>query len=542
VRFLLWIARKQRRILAIGICFGIVWMLAQAAIPAALGRGVQAVADDDAPMVAWWASAVLAVGVLQAVAGIMRHRYAVTCWIAAASRVQQLVARQAADLGDELPKQVSTGQVVAVSATDVERIGSALDITLRLCGAIVAFVAVAALLVIASPLLGAVVVVGVPLVALCIGPLVKPLEHRESAQRTRFGEATELAADTVTGLRVLRGIGGEDLFLQRFHEASDAVRVAAVRTARVRSILDGLQVLLPGCFVVAVTWLGARLALSGDLAPGQLVTFYGYTAFLVLPLRTLTEAAHKYTAARVAARRVVSVLRLQRPQAAGDTSRVGSLLDDRSGFFARPGVFTALASPDSDEASRLLDRLGGYASALSPEQRTAVRTQILVQDKDPVLFAGRLGGNFVVPTDGLVTVPDALETADATDIVEGLPGGLEAELPERARSLSGGQRQRIALARSLVVDAPVLILDEPTSAVDAHTEARIAERLVAARRGRTTIVATTSPLILDRADEVQLLRDGVVVARGTHRELMHGDAGYRFAITRDNNEEVNATG
>ncbi len=88
----------------------------------------------------------------------------------------------------------------------------------------------------------------------------------------------------MTGLRVLRGIGGEELFLRRFHEASDAVRVAAVRTARVRSILDALQVLLPGFFVVAVTWLGARLALSGDLEPGQLVTFYGYTAFLVLPL------------------------------------------------------------------------------------------------------------------------------------------------------------------------------------------------------------------------------------------------------------------
>ncbi|MET0741035.1 MAG: ABC transporter ATP-binding protein [Candidatus Nanopelagicales bacterium] len=536
MRLLLWLAGRQRRLLGIGIIFGILWMVAQAAVPAALGRGVQAVADDDLRAVAQWAGVVLALGVLQAFAGIHRHRYAVTSWIAAASRIQQLVARKASDLGGDLPRQVSTGEVVAVSANDVERIGNAMELTMRLAGAIVAFVCVATVLLIASPLLGAVVLVGVPLVALSIGPLVRPLENRESIQRERFGEATELAADTVMGLRVLRGIGGEELFLQRFHEASDAVRTAAVRTARVRSILDALQVLLPGAFVVAVTWLGARLALSGDIEPGQLVTFYGYTAFLVLPLRTLTEGAHKWTAAFVAARRVVRVLSLQRGDTGGEVALgapdTWGLVDEQSGFRARRGALTALVSDDSERASRLLDRLGGYATPLDAEQRAAVRAQVLVQDKDPVLFAGRLANTFVVPTDGLVSVESALQTADATEIIDGLPEGLETELPERARSLSGGQRQRIALARSLVADPPTLLLDEPTSAVDAHTESRIAERLAAARAGRTTVVVTTSPLVLDRADEVQLLRGGMVVATGTHRDLVRGCDEYRRTVLR----------
>ena len=114
---------------------------------------------------------------------------------------------------------------------------------------------------------------------------------------------------------------------------------------------------------------------------------------------------------------------------------------------------------------------------------------------------------------------------------------MDAHITERGRSLSGGQRQRLALARSLVVDPPVLVLDEPTSAVDAHTESRIASTLREARRGRTTVVLTTSPLLLEKADSVALLRDGVVVARGTHRALMRDDLDYRAAVTR---EEVTA--
>ena len=281
--FLSWIARQQWRTLAWGITWGIVWMLAAAAVPVGLGRGITAISDDDLQGVALWSAVVLLLGIVSAVSGILRHQMAVANWIGAASRIQQLVARQAADLGGDLPKQVATGEVVAVSASDVERIGSAFDVTARMAGAIVSYVAVAIVMVFVSPVLGAVVIVGVPLTALAIAPLVKPLERRESAQRARFGETTELAADTVAGLRVLRGIGGEDLFLQRFNDKSGEVRQAAVGTAKIRSMLDAFQVALPGAFLVAVTWLGAQLALSGDLTAGQLVTFYGFAAFLVLP-------------------------------------------------------------------------------------------------------------------------------------------------------------------------------------------------------------------------------------------------------------------
>jgi len=547
-RLLIRIGRQQLGNLGIGIFFGVIWMVAQAMIPGALGAGIQAVTDQSESRVVLWSGVVLALGIFQAAAGIMRHRMAVTNWITAASRVQQLLVRQSARLGGDLPKQVATGEVVAASANDVERIGSAFDVLARFVGALVAFVVVAMVLLHLSTLLGTIVLIGVPLLSLFIAPLVRPLERRERDQRARLGEATALAADTVAGLRVLRGIGGEDLFLQRYDDASAAVRSAAVRTSQVRSLLDALQVGLPGLFVVVVTWLGARLAVEGELSVGQLVAFYGYTAFLVLPLRTITEGAHRFASARVAATRVVNVLRLEPfvpdPESPVAEPGIGPLVDLGSGLVVTPGLLTAVVVDDHDAADELAARLGRYIAGdvtlagtpLNALPRDTIRRRVLVQDKDPTILSGAAEDLFDIPRTGRVGVDDALEWASAIDVVDALPDGLATELPERGRSLSGGQRQRLALARSYVADPDVLVLDEPTSSVDAHTEARIGARLREARPLRTTVVFTTSPLLLDHADTVSLVIDGHVVATGTHRELQRTRADYRRVVGRGGEE------
>jgi len=547
-RFLLSVGRQQLGILVIGVFFGVASMVSQAMIPGALGAGIQAVTDKSESRVLLWSAVVLGLGIFQAAAGIMRHRMAVTNWITAASRVQQLLVRQSARLGGDLPKQVSTGEVVAANANDVERIGSAFDVLARFVGAIVAFVVVALVLLRLSALLGTIVLVGVPVLSLLIAPLVRPLERRERDQRARLGEATALAADTVAGLRVLRGIGGEDLFLERYDTASASVRAAAVRTARIRSLLDALQVGLPGFFVVVVTWLGARLALEGNLSVGQLVAFYGYTAFLVLPLRTITEGAHRFASARVAATRVVTVLRLEpfvpNPATPAAEPGVGPLVDADSGLVIEPGRLTAVVVDDHDTADLLAARLGRYVAGdvtlagtpLNDLPRDTIRRRVLVQDKDPTILSGAAEDLFDIPRTGRVGVDDALEWASALDVVDALPDGLATELPERGRSLSGGQRQRLALARSYVADPDVLVLDEPTSAVDAHTEARIGTRIHDARPNRTTVVFTTSPLLLEHADAVVLVVDGHVLATGTHRELQRTWPEYRHVVGRGGEE------
>jgi ABC-type multidrug transport system fused ATPase/permease subunit len=550
------VARKQWRTLAIGTFWGITWMIAMAAVPVALGAGVQGAADGDETAVLRAVGVLVALGVVQAASGVMRHRMAVTNWITAASRTQQLVVRHAAHLGSDLRRSVATGEVVAVTSSDVEKIGSAFDVLARFIGGVVAFFAVAAILLSSSPLLGGIVLVGIPLLGLAVGPLLKPLERRESAQRHLVGRATELASDTVAGLRVLRGIGGEDLFLRRFRDASQEVRTAAVGVAKVRSLLDAQQVALPGLFLVVVTWIGARLVLNGTLDVGELVTFYGLSAFLLTPLRTFTEAGQRWTRAFVAARRVVSVLSLERGDVAArpDETHVvaagATLHDPLSGLTVEPGRLTAVVCAEQVTADEIALRLAGLGAdgaavtldgvTLDRIPRDELRAAVLTQDKDPVLLSGTLADLMDVPRSGRVSIAEAVETASAYDVLDALVDSspdvsdpMRARITERGRSLSGGQRQRLALARSLVVDPPILVLDEPTSAVDSHTEARIAAALSEAREGRTTVVLTNSPLVLDRADEVALVLDGRVVATGRHRQLLRDDPRYRAVVTRE---------
>jgi ABC-type multidrug transport system fused ATPase/permease subunit len=545
-RFLVWVARGQLGMLALGVVYGVVWMGALAVVPALVGRAIdRGVAEGDTAGLVGGSALILAAGLVSAAAGILRHRAAVVNWLAAAYRVQQLLVRQAVRLGGSLPRRVSTGEVAAVGTHDAERVGAAMDITARLSGAIVAFALVAVLMLRSSTTLGLLVVVGVPLLSAAVGPLLRPLHRRRARHRDLVGALTTVGADTVSGLRVLRGIGGEEVFSRRYAAASQEVRAAGVAAARVQSLLDAAEVALPGVFVVAVTWLGARLALAGRISVGELIAFYGYAAFLLLPVRTVTEAADKFTRALVAARRTVEVLALEPELVSGSSPEPPAgvaLVDGASGLVVEPGQLTAVVAGVPEEAAAIADRLGRFADgdgvrlggvALRDLPLEVARRRVLVSEHDPRLFTGRLADE-LDPT-GTAT-PDrvlaAVETASATDVLEALPDGLASEVAERGRSFSGGQRQRLVLARALVADPEILVLVEPTSAVDAHTEARIADRLVAARRGRATVVCTTSPLLLDRADKVALVAGGRVVAEGTHRDLLDDEPRYRAVVTR----------
>ena len=180
--------------------------------------------------------------------------------------------------------------------------------------------------------------------------------------------------------------------------------------------------------------------------------------------------------------------------------------------------------------------LGGVD--LSHARLDDVRRQVLVSDTTSQLFAGTLQ-DAVDPHARLTReqAEEALRIASAEDVYDALPEGWQGQLDERGRGLSGGQRQRVVLARAMATDAPVLVLVEPTSAVDAHTEARIAARVAESRRGRTTVVTTVSPLWLHHADRVALLHDGTVVAEGSHADLLADDEAYRRVVIRELDEE-----
>ncbi|WP_205314470.1 ABC transporter ATP-binding protein [Nocardioides houyundeii] len=553
-RFLWWLAKGQWQTLAGGMAFGIVWMGAQAVMPAVLGRAIDhGVADRDFDQLLVWASVMLAIGLVQAFCGIMRHRFAVTNWLIAAYRTVQLVGRHTVHLGGTLPRKVSTGEVIAIGTSDLSHLGQVMDVTARFAGAVVSFVLVSVILLSTSVTLGLVVLVGVPLLMLLIGPILSPLQHRSAHQRHLMGRLSNTATDIVSGLRVLRGIGGEQVFLGRYRRQSQETRRAGVEVARLQSVLEALQVFLPGFFVVLVVWLGARSAVAGEISVGELVAFYGYAAFLMIPLRTVTEYANKFIRARVSARRVCTVLALTPdhtdPETPAPSPPPGSeLYDARTGLRVGPGRLVAVVCERPDESALLADRLGMTAAEIDHDvtlggtplpalRRREVRERIVVSDTGATLFSGRLGDRLdVTGRGGAEAVHAALATASAQDVLEALPEGLDSLVSERGRSFSGGQRQRLVLARALTGDPEILVLVEPTSAVDAHTEARIAARLRQHRAGRTTVVTTTSPLMLDAADEVVLLEEGKIVATGTHTELLDSCPAYRAVVTRETEE------
>ena len=544
-RFILWVGWKQRRIIATGTFFGILNLLCVAVMPGILGHGIQAIADRNDSALYRWVLAALGVGLIQAAAGILRHRRAVGSWISAATRLQQLIVRKAVDLGADLPRLVSTGEVSAINSNDVERVARIYDLIPRLSGGIISFFFVSGVLITSSPTLGLMVVIGVPLLSLVIGPIIKPLQRRESAQRERLSESSSLAADTVAGLRILRGIGGEVAFLTRFKNSSQRVRAAAVRTAKMRALLDGLQTLLPGTLIVGVIWAGGTLVSRGELKVGQLLSFYGYSMFLMIPLQILTESAQRLTSGTVAARRVIrllSVNSLEEYHQSTFPEHFSLIRDEKSRLSIRSGEFLGVVSDNSLTADEIVDRLGGYVEnrhvtvdgrPFADLSELEIRQAIYAQEKEPSILSGTIRSFFAVPCSGRLTIEEAITAASADDILDSLEGeGFDAEIVERGRTLSGGQRQRLALARTLFVDALITILDDPTSAVDAHTEARIAARLSEIRAGKTTAVFTNSPLILDQCDRVVVIENGIVSHEGRHQELLNSSASYRRLVVR----------
>ncbi|MCA1189356.1 ABC transporter ATP-binding protein/permease [Saccharopolyspora sp. 6T] len=509
---LLWsLLRDRPALLAAAPVTGSLWLLPTAVLPLVIGRALDAgVAGRDGSALLRWVLVVLVLGIVQALGAAALSWTSHTLWLHGASSAEKVVLHHVAGLGGALTRRVRTGEVVSAGSADIYQVGQAFEVSARLSGAVVAFLAAAGALLTISPLMAVVALVGVPLATLGIGPLLGPLRRREEAQRENLTGLNTLAADIVSGLRVLRGIGGESRFHDRFVAANRRVQDSGVAAGRITAWLAEAEVLLPGLVTVLVTWLGARMALAGTISAGELVAFYGVSSFLVIPVRTATEAASTFASAVVAADRACALLRLRPEPADPDVPRTLpagplALADERTGARADAGELTAVDAAGHGEA--LAERLarhvphGPVLAGGVPLAEVAIaelRERIVLAHNQDLLFAGpvRAGIDLGSP----VPVEAALHAADAADVLAALPA--DGELTEQGRALSGGQRQRLLLARALCSDADVLVLDEPTSAVDAHTEARIVRRVRDLRKGRTTIVLTQSPLWHAVADRV----------------------------------------
>ncbi|BDM72149.1 ABC transporter [Streptomyces nigrescens] len=567
-RYLWWLVASQRGRVAAGATYGSLWNAGLMVPPYVLSRAIdEGLAPGRTAALAGWVAVLLAVGGLNAWLGVMRHRTMTRIRMDATFRTVRAVMAHTLRLGAALPRQVTAGEVVTIGIGDVAVISQTLTMTGPGVGGVLAYGVVAVLLLSVSPLLAAVVLLGVPLLAVAVGPLLGRLQGAESHYRERQSGLAAQLGDLVDGLRVLGGLGGKEVFAGRYRRASQELRREGYRVGAVTSWIQALGVGLPTLFLAAVTWLAARMAAQGDLTTGELVAVYGYTAALVVPVSFFIEGGHDLTRGLVAARRVVRFLHLPAdaadPQDANDATdatdatadggtvtagpeRVAVLRDPESGVEVVPGLLTALVAARPAESAAVVDRLGRFADSaaawgavrLDEIPLSRVRERILVADNEADLFAGTLREVVSGRRDRTdAAIGRALRTALAEDIVRALPDGLDSPVAAQGRNLSGGQRQRLRLVRALLADPEVLLAVEPTSAVDAHTEAAIAARLHTARAGRTTVVTTASPLLLDHADVVCFLVDGKVAAAGRHRQLLDDVPEYRRLVSRDQDED-----
>ncbi|MDR2895784.1 MAG: ABC transporter ATP-binding protein/permease [Propionibacteriaceae bacterium] len=593
LRFVLWLLWQQKGLIAITTILISVWWL-----PGSLNPRILTMVIDQGIIagnwsVTWrWTLVMVAIIVVGVAANTAASNISVSSWLVSMFRVTKLVARKVTQMSHVVTRRVPAGEMLSVASSDADAFGAIAESFGRVLAAFLSFLLVSVIVLREHVMLGLVMLIATPLIVILTTPALRPLQRAQMVERERSSKLTGMAVDIVSGLRILRGVGGERTFGDNYARQSQSVRQAGVRTGSWWAVVDAMGTVTNGALLVGLTWLGLREVQLGHLTIGEMVGFFGYAMFLQRPVQTFFDAFQKWTASLVSAEKTIGLLSQEPPWPAQSSAAVvaeGQLIDHPSGFVADPGQLTIIVSAVPDDSAALADRLGRYLPAdiervdlgVSRElkgsaekqewqKRAAARAQqvrqdetlaagdwgvtldgvdiaqiplpevrrrIQVSDAGAVVFAGTLQ-SLIDPlhSHSRDQAEQALWAASAEDVWDAFADGWQGRIDERGRGLSGGQRQRMVLARSLLLDPEVLVLVEPTSAVDAHTEARIAERLPDFRSGRTTIMTTVSPLWLRQADAIAFLVDGQVLASGSHADLMANCPPYRAVVVRDDSQ------
>ncbi|WP_337060474.1 ABC transporter ATP-binding protein [Kineococcus sp. G2] len=576
-RLLADVLRRRRRPALVGCLASTVHQTCEALVPVAIGLVVaRAVATGDTTAIAWSVAGVLALFAVLTTAGAYAFWTIEGAQLREAHHLRVAVLRAVLHRPPTAP-ELRDGDVLSVATSDTRHTGAVLALLGYLISASVGMAVSAVVLLRVDALLGLGLLVAVPLLVLGLQRLAPRLERRVRTRQEAAGLAAATAADLLAGLRPLRGFGGVPEAVCRYRTASRTSRDAAVGAAGATAAVVGAGTLATGLLLLGTAAAATALAVRGRIGIGELVTVVGAAAFLADPVRTITSCVQGLAVSRASAARVAALLAdgpgdVPGPRTATGTGEPAApgpaaplVLEGVSagplrglGLTAAPGELLGVVTTDTALADALTGVLGGRRTpeegtvrlgGLDPARDPATAGRLLVEPHTVHLLGGTLrealstgapGGRGGPGGRGPALLERALTASAADEVVRTRPAGLDAELLERGANLSGGQQQRLALARALAADRPVLVLRDPTTALDALTEDAVAAGLRTLRHDpggpgdRTTVVLTTSPLLLARCDRVVLLtpaapRTGAL--SGTHAELL-AEPAYAAAVLR----------
>lgn len=555
--------KAQRRNLIIGTVVGLVWMAGKVSVPILVRYGIDR-GIEQGDLLWLWAALIALAGLVAGTFTALRRFYAFREARWTETRLRERLFNHIMSLHIGYHDRAQTGQLMSRSSSDLNQIQMFVVMIPVTLSNLAMIATVAVILFLTDPLLALVALAPLPLVNVAGRRFSQAIHGAVLQVQVEQAELATVVEESVSGVRVIKGFGAEDVQAARLLTEADDIRRVSIGAARIRAKFLPAIDLLPQLGLIAVLGLGGMRVVNGDLTLGQLVQFNFFVALLVWPLRMIGMTIAWAQRAGAALERVNEVLDTAAqvsdpasPQSLPDLQPAGAVHFKNVHFGYDPSL-PVLEGFDLDlAAGQSVAVVGATGSGKSTVARLLVRfydvdqgsvsidgvdlRDLTLHDvrravgivfEDTLLFHDTVAANiaFAIPDSSQETIERAARLAGAHDFIMGLPDAYDTMLGERGYSLSGGQRQRIAIARAILADPRVLVLDDATSAVDPSKEHEIRSAMSTVMDGRTTIVIAHRPGTIALADTVVLLDEGRVLASGPHQQLLESEPRYRDVL------------
>jgi ATP-binding cassette subfamily B protein len=547
-------------------------MVTTVLIPYLTGVAIDAIRSHHRHALIMWATAIGAVGIARLMFSIYRRLIAGKVSLGVELDLRNQLYGQLQRLELSFFDRQQTGQLMSRATVDLQSVRFFLGYGLIfIAQSLLTIVLAAIAMFLLRPGLAALALAPVPFVVVIANRYGKRSRPAMQEAQQRIAELTADAEENVSGVRVVKAFAQEQRQLDRFGHSVQRVFDQQMKATRIQALYGPMISFIPNLGLAAILLIGGRDVISGSLSVGQFTAFYAYLLMLISPMRTLGYMLSAAQRATASGARIFEVLdrepRITTPQGApalpdgpGQVTLEGvSLTFDGS---PRPALSDIDLEIDAGKTVALVGAMGsGKTSLVSLLPRlydvnagsvlidgadvrsvdlVSLRHAIATVTDDPFLFSATIHDNiaYARPDATREQVEQAARAAQAAEFINRLPDGYETLVGERGLTLSGGQRQRIAIARAIVADPRILILDDATSSVDASTEQEIKLALRAVMAGRTTLVIAHRLSTIALADEIVVLEDGRVAAHGTHDELVEESDLYREIVEKGMPDQV----